>query len=175
MFWLFYFLGLIAFGSVALVLLGLRFVAFCLWRLVPGIQRGRAFRRGRVDSFRVVKQIQQQEMEPMPVSQKKDTVSKFPLRLMPSVRRVAEDFSQKEGVSLNQFINVAVAEKLARLAHGEWLAQRPKATHTLITKALEILDRPTDQPPEEFDKIPTNYASVRRKLPAKRAVGRRRG
>jgi predicted HicB family RNase H-like nuclease len=41
----------------------------------------------------------------MPANQKKVTVNKFPLRLMPSVRRVAEDFSQKEGVSLNQFIN----------------------------------------------------------------------
>jgi predicted HicB family RNase H-like nuclease len=46
----------------------------------------------------------------MPASQKKLTVNKFPLRLMPSVRRGAEDLSQKEGVSLNQFINVAVAE-----------------------------------------------------------------
>ena len=51
----------------------------------------------------------------MPVSEKKVAVSKFPLRLMPSVRRVAENYSQKEGVSLNQFINIAVAEKLAHL------------------------------------------------------------
>ncbi len=32
----------------------------------------------------------------MPVSQKKAAVSKFPLRLMPSVRRVAENFSQRK-------------------------------------------------------------------------------
>jgi predicted HicB family RNase H-like nuclease len=37
---------------------------------------------------------------------------------MPSVRRVAEDFSLKEGVSLNQFINVAVAEKIVHLQAG---------------------------------------------------------
>ena len=49
----------------------------------------------------------------MPVSSKKPAASKFPLRLMPSVRRAAESFSNKEGVSLNQFINIAVAEKLA--------------------------------------------------------------
>jgi len=101
----------------------------------------------------------------MPASQKKVAVSKFPLRLMPSVRRVAEDFSQKEGVSLNQFINVAVAEKLAHLQHEEWLAQRPKATHTLITKALEILDRSTEQPPEEFDKIPPTMYRCAAALP----------
>jgi predicted HicB family RNase H-like nuclease len=38
----------------------------------------------------------------MSTTQKKITVNKFPLRLMPSVRKVAEDFSQKEGVSLNR-------------------------------------------------------------------------
>jgi predicted HicB family RNase H-like nuclease len=46
---------------------------------------------------------------------RKIATPKFPLRLMPSVRRTAEEFSEKEGVSLNQFINVAVAEKLAHL------------------------------------------------------------
>jgi hypothetical protein len=98
----------------------------------------------------------------MPVSQKKVAVSKFPLRLMPSVRRVAENFSQKEGVSLNQFINVAVAEKLAHLQHEEWLAHRPKATDALIAKALDILDRPTGQAPEEGDRLPKSYVSIRR-------------
>ena len=53
----------------------------------------------------------------MPANLKKVPVNKFPPRLTPSVRRLAEAFSQKEGVSLNQFINVAVAEKLAHLQH----------------------------------------------------------
>ncbi|MGA7312626.1 MAG: hypothetical protein WBX22_01525 [Silvibacterium sp.] len=100
----------------------------------------------------------------MPVSQKKVKVamSKFPLRLMPSVRRVAENFSQKEGVSLNQFINLAVAEKLAHLRHEEWLAHRPKATPAMIADALAILDRPTGQPPEAGDRLPKGYKSKRR-------------
>jgi hypothetical protein len=99
----------------------------------------------------------------MPVSQKKAAVSKFPLRLMPSVRRVAENFSLKEGVSLNQFINVAVAEKLAHLQHEEWLAHRPEANAALIAKALDILDRPTGQAPEESDQLPKGYKTIRRK------------
>lgn len=110
----------------------------------------------------------------MPVSQKKNVVNKFPLRLMPSVRRVAESFSQKDGVSLNQFINVAVAEKLAHLQHDEWLAHRPKATDALISKALDILDRPTSPPPEKSDKIPVGYVSERRKVAEKRALRQRR-
>jgi hypothetical protein len=110
----------------------------------------------------------------MPVSQKKVAVSKFPLRLMPSVRRVAENFSQKEGVSLNQFINVAVAEKLAHLQHEEWLAHRPKASAGLIAKALDILDRPNGNPSEDFDKIPDGYLTVRSINAGKRASGRRK-
>jgi hypothetical protein len=111
----------------------------------------------------------------MPANQKKMTVSKFPLRLMPSIRRTAEDFSQREGVSLNQFINVAIAEKLAHLQHDEWLARRPKATDALLSRALNILDRPTANEPEEADRIPAAYRSHRPKQTAKaRSNGRSR-
>ncbi len=103
----------------------------------------------------------------MPANGKKIVVNKFPLRLMPSVRRVAEDFSQKEGISLNQFINVAVAEKLAHLQHDEWLARRPRATSTSIGKALAILDRPTGHALEEGDRLPKDYVSARRKYTGK--------
>jgi len=95
--------------------------------------------------------------------QKKSAVSKFPLRLMPSLRKVAENFSQKEGVSLNQFINVAVAEKLAHMQHDEWLATRPRPTQALIAKALDALERPTTNPPDEFDKIPREYVDRQHK------------
>jgi HicB family len=90
-------------------------------------------------------------------AQKKIAVKKFPLRLMPSVRKVAEAVSQKEGVSLNQFINLAVAEKVAHLQHDEWLARRPKASPASIAKAMEILNRPTAQAPEADDSLPTDY------------------
>jgi hypothetical protein len=99
----------------------------------------------------------------MAVKQKKVTVNNFPLRLMPSVRKVAEVFSQKEGVSLNQFINVAVAEKIAHLQHEEWLAHRPKVSSDSVAKTLQILDRPARHPPEEVDKLPKGYSSTRRK------------
>ena len=108
----------------------------------------------------------------MPIRQKKSAASKFPLRLMPSVRKVAENFSQKEGVSLNQFINVAVAEKLAHLQHEEWLATRPKPTQALVAMALDVLERPTTNPPEEFDNVPEEYTGSRRKSGIRR-TGRR--
>jgi hypothetical protein len=88
---------------------------------------------------------------------------------MPSVRRVAENFSQKEGVSLNQFINIAVAEKLAHLQHEEWLARRPKGTDALIAKALDVLDRSSGQAPEMDDKLPNRYVSIPRKYMRKKS------
>jgi hypothetical protein len=92
---------------------------------------------------------------------KKSASSKFPLRLMPSVRKGADAFSRREGVSLNQFINVAVAEKLAHLQHDEWLARRPRPTAAMIARALEILDRPSGNAPASGDELPNGYISVR--------------
>jgi hypothetical protein len=99
----------------------------------------------------------------MPTRQGKIVVSKFPLRLMPSVRRVAEDFSLREGVSLNQFINLAVAEKVAHLQHDEWVARRAKPSEQSIEKALEILGRPTGHAPENQDRLPDGYLPARRR------------
>lgn len=60
---------------------------------------------------------------------------------MPSVRRTAEVFSEKEGVSLNQFIKVVVAEKLAHLEHEEWARNRKQPTKELASRALSLLDK----------------------------------
>ena len=75
----------------------------------------------------------------MPAKSKKNNVSKFPLRLMPSLRQDAENFSEKEGVSLNQFISVAVADKLAHLQHEEWVARQQKVTSERIAQTMAIL------------------------------------
>jgi hypothetical protein len=101
-------------------------------------------------------------MTAMAVQAKKTAMSKFPLRLMPSVRKKAESHSQREGVSLNQFINLAVAEKLAHLEHDEWLARRPKATAALTAHALEILNKPSVTEAEETDRLPAGYARQRK-------------
>jgi hypothetical protein len=108
----------------------------------------------------------------MQANQKKSVISKFPLRFMPSVRRVAEEFSQKEGVSLNQFINVARAEKLARLQHEEWLLSKPKPTARLLRHALAVTDQPTEKAPEPGDELPEGYVSIRNSVEYKKALGK---
>ncbi|MGH9605110.1 MAG: toxin-antitoxin system HicB family antitoxin [Terracidiphilus sp.] len=109
----------------------------------------------------------------MKANAKRTVIQKFPLRLMPSVRRAAEEFSQKEGVSLNQFINVAVAEKLALLQHEQWLASRPKPTAARTAKALAVLDRRTGNAPEPGDELPEGYVSIKRSSEYKKALGTR--
>jgi hypothetical protein len=93
----------------------------------------------------------------MATETRKNAISKFPLRLMPSVRRTAEEFSEKEGVSLNQFINVAVAEKLAHLEHEEWVRNRKPPSKELATRALELLDKAGSRPPGIGDDLPKDY------------------
>lgn len=90
----------------------------------------------------------------MSVEARKKAIAKFPLRLMPSVRRTAEVFSEKEGVSLNQFINVAVAEKLAHLEHEEWARNRKQPTQALAARALALLDKAGGRPIERGDELP---------------------
>lgn len=43
----------------------------------------------------------------------------FPLRLPHSMRKQANDLAHSEGLSLNQFISLAVAEKITRLEQSD--------------------------------------------------------
>jgi hypothetical protein len=93
---------------------------------------------------------------------------RFPLRLMPSIRKTAEAFSEKEGVSLNQFINVAVAERLAHLEHDEWLQNRKLPSRAKTLEAMNVLDELGSNVPDKGDELPQDY------LPQSRAVSRRK-
>jgi hypothetical protein len=97
----------------------------------------------------------------METNQRKIAINKFPLRLMPSVRKAAEEVSHREGVSLNQFINLAVAEKLVSLQHEAWLAARPTPTAAIISRGLAAIDKPTGNKPEPGDELPDCYDSIR--------------
>ena len=98
----------------------------------------------------------------MATERRKTAIPKFPLRLMPSVRRTAEVFSEKEGVSLNQFINVAVAEKLAHLEHEEWARNRKPPTNKLAARALSLLARTGNKEVAASDILPKGSRSKRR-------------
>lgn len=79
--------------------------------------------------------------------------SNFALRLQPSLLEEARKVAEAEGVALNQFINVAVAEKLSALRTESYFAER--AARADLGKALSILTRAgKGNPPVEGDEIP---------------------
>jgi len=43
------------------------------------------------------------------------SVTQFPLRLAKSLRENAKEIADKEGISLNHFISIAVSEKISRI------------------------------------------------------------
>jgi hypothetical protein len=65
------------------------------------------------------------------------TSSNYALRLQASLKSQAETLAAEEGTTLNQFINVAVAEKIAALRTVEYL--RTRAARGSAAEALEIL------------------------------------
>lgn len=77
------------------------------------------------------------------------------LRLQASLREEAERFAQAEGTTLNQFVNVAVAEKIAALRTGQFYAER--AARADITKAFQILDRAGTAAPRPADLLPPDW------------------
>jgi hypothetical protein len=87
---------------------------------------------------------------------------RFPLRLMPSIRKNAEAFSEKEGVSLNQFINVAVAERLAHLEHDEWLHNRKVPSSAKTLEAMNVLNDLGTDVPDKGDELPEGYLAQSR-------------
>jgi len=78
--------------------------------------------------------------------------SNVALRLLPSRLDEARRVSESEGVALNQFINVAVAEKLSALRTEEYFRER--AARADLPTAKRILKRAgKGKPPVSGDEI----------------------
>jgi uncharacterized protein (DUF1778 family) len=78
-------------------------------------------------------------------------MSALSLRLPKSLHEQLRELAQEEGISVNQFVMLAVAEKVAALATIEYLEKRAK--HGSREKLLEILNKAPDVEPEESDKL----------------------
>ena len=94
--------------------------------------------------------------------------SNFALRLQPSVMTDLRAIASEQEVTLNQFINVAVAEKIERLrAEAYW---RERAARADLPTALKILARSgVGNPPRPDDRI----IAPRRRKPGLKKTTRR--
>lgn len=75
----------------------------------------------------------------------------YPLRLPRSVKAEVERMAKADGVSVNQFVATAVAEKLAALSTAEFFAERrARADFDAFDR---IMARQDGAPPRDDDKL----------------------
>jgi len=80
------------------------------------------------------------------------TQANYALRLQASLKAEAERLAKAEGTTLNQFINVAVAEKISALRTADFFRDRSRRAD--VKGALDLLDRfGGDEPPRPGDEL----------------------
>lgn len=77
--------------------------------------------------------------------------STFPLRLPVSMKAALEEISERDGTSMNQFLVIAAAEKIAAMETERFFAERRER---MDRKAFRrILNRKGGEPPPSVDSI----------------------
>ena len=79
-------------------------------------------------------------------------MSALSLRLPHSMHDHMRELAQQEGVSINQFIMLAVAEKMAAINTKDYLQKR--AARGSRQKLLAVLAKSPDIEPETADQLP---------------------
>ena len=82
----------------------------------------------------------------------KKQTSTFPLRLPASLKAAVAEISKEAGTSINQFVVMAVAEKVSAMRTAEFFAEH--SAEADIEAARCILRRTGGQPPEPDDLLP---------------------
>ena len=77
-------------------------------------------------------------------------LSTYPLRLPRTIRADVERLSKQDGVSINQFVSIAVAEKVAMMQAHDYFSQRAAradlaAFDELMQRSGGELPRPGDE------------------------------
>ena len=79
------------------------------------------------------------------------TMSNYTLRLLASLKAEAEKVAEEEGTTLNQFINVALAEKLAALRTARYFQERAACADLETFDCF--LETSGNEPPRRGDEI----------------------
>ena len=83
-------------------------------------------------------------------------MSVLSLRLPTSLHEQLRTMAAQEGISINQFITLAIAEKVATLDTESYLEERAKRGSR--EKLLAVLAKAPDIEPEEADRLPASGA-----------------
>ena len=79
----------------------------------------------------------------------------FSLRLLPSLLKAAQRIAEAENCSVNQLINVALAEKIAVLDADRWAERRRKAIANPPSSDI-WKQHPAGEMPQEREETATN-------------------
>ncbi len=77
----------------------------------------------------------------------------YPLKLPMSIKIAAQHLAHEDGVSLNQWIAVAVAEKIGAVETAA-IFLRKKAGDAKPADMLHLLDNAGNEPPPKGDELP---------------------
>ena len=78
-------------------------------------------------------------------------MSTLSIRIPEYLHKEVKSLAEKERVSINQFVTLALAEKLSALNTETYLSERAKLGNR--DDFLKVLDKVPNREPEEFDKI----------------------
>jgi len=78
-------------------------------------------------------------------------MSTLSIRLPESLHKRLKEMAEKEGVSMNQFITLAVSEKVSTLLTVDYLKERSQRGDRQAFEKL--LEKVPDTEPEEFDRL----------------------
>ncbi|MEX2457343.1 MAG: DUF6290 family protein [Balneolaceae bacterium] len=78
-------------------------------------------------------------------------MSTLSVRLPESLHKKIKELAEREGVSMNQFITLAVSEKMSALLTVDYLKER--AEKASKQNFRHIMDQVPDVEPEEYDKL----------------------
>ena len=81
----------------------------------------------------------------------------YPLKLPASIKNAAARLAKEDGVSLNQWISAAVAQKVGAVETAEAFFKRRASGYTAQDMAL-VMAQLRDAPPEPGDELPSGWA-----------------
>lgn len=85
------------------------------------------------------------------MTERKKQSTVYPLRMPSSLKQAVREVSRRDGTSINQFVNTAVAEKLSAMRTAEFFAER--GSEADIEAARRLLRRRGGQPPDPSDRL----------------------
>ena len=76
-------------------------------------------------------------------------MSTVSLRLPNSIHNRVKELARQDGVSINQFISIALTEKLSVMNAAEYLEKRAKRASR--EKFERVMEKVSDRAPDDFD------------------------